>query len=105
MPDPQCASQAIDSRDGKYQLVHGQALKWLGTQQGRQFDLILLDPPFGTDEIYKALEAIRLGVYASNLVYVESSMPIEQLAGKDWLVHKSSKASKVHFGLLKLKNN
>ena len=99
----------VKMKIGGYTLVNDEARAWLGklneaSGSSQQFDLILLDPPFDSGELEKTLGAIQQSGIAGGLVYVETQSPLEEVISADWLVHRSSRAGKVHFGLLKAKH-
>lgn len=78
-------------------VARGDALEFLH-QAPSQFDVVFLDPPFGS-----GLDAAALGLLAPWLapggrVYLESGS--EYLPGNGWRVHRAGRAGQVHYHLL-----
>jgi 16S rRNA (guanine966-N2)-methyltransferase len=76
------------------------AIAWMGRAPGRSFDLVLLDPPFGSDLAEQALpQAARL-VADDGFIYLEvrDALPA---APEGWAVHRQGRAGTVHFHLLR----
>jgi len=97
---------------GQLELIRGDALEFVrrlagsaesgvaGASSARRFDLVFLDPPFGSgipDELLPLLSSL-LAPGAG--VYIESGGPIE--LPEPWVVEKSGRAGQVHFQLLRL---
>ena len=81
------------------------ALGWLaGQAPARRWNLVFLDPPFGTGLLAAALDAVAPRLAAGGAVYVESDAPFadadrRRLAGLS--LARSSRAGGVHYGLLR----
>jgi 16S rRNA (guanine966-N2)-methyltransferase len=60
---------------GRIEIVEADALRWLEALQGRRFDLVFLDPPFGQGLAEAALRALLSGghLQPGALVYLESA--------------------------------
>jgi 16S rRNA (guanine966-N2)-methyltransferase len=83
-----CANMALHCMDG---------LEFARLARGR-YDVIFLDPPFGSDLLLKALPLLADKLEEGGLVYVESGEAFEPDAG--WQVVKSARAGKVRYQLL-----
>jgi len=67
------------------------------------YDVIFLDPPFGSDYLPRLLEILPQRLNENGVVYVESGTPI--VAPPPWQTIKSGKAGQVHFQLLQVTQN
>jgi 16S rRNA (guanine966-N2)-methyltransferase len=85
-----------------YKVLCCDALEFLRSGRGAvpagQFDVLFLDPPFGTGLLDSALEFARGVLAPGGLVYVESDARV--LASARWRVIKEGRAGVVHYGLL-----
>jgi 16S rRNA (guanine966-N2)-methyltransferase len=68
-------------------------------QEKRSFDVIFLDPPFGTADWDTLLPAVADRLAPSGMVYVESPEPIDAPPGLQ--VWRGDKAGQVHYHLLR----
>ena len=76
------------------------AIAWLGRAAAGSFDLVLLDPPFGSDLADQALpQATRL-VAPGGFIYLEARQALPA-APEGWVVHRQARAGAVHFHLLR----
>ncbi len=76
------------------------ALAWMARAPAGSFDLILLDPPFGSDLAERALPlALRLAK-ADGTIYLEGARPLAALP-PGWVLHRHGRAASVHFQLLR----
>jgi len=76
------------------------AIAWMLRAPPGGFDLVLLDPPFGSALLDRALPAAAPLVAPDGLLYVESPQaPGDPPAG--WVVHRQGRAGAVHFHLLR----
>ena len=79
------------------------SLKFLDTSHER-FDVIFVDPPFGSDLLVAVLPKLAARLAEGGLVYAEwnSALPemIETIAPGRWLIVKQGRAGAVHFALL-----
>lgn len=78
-------------------LVSGDALSWM--REGRQFDLVFLDPPFDADVFDQALGAARSSVLNGGWVYLEAPRPFDQVPTEGLKLVRHSKAGAVYFHL------
>ncbi len=67
-------------------------------QENGLFDVIFLDPPFGSDYLSRVLPLLAKHLALDGRVYLESGAPFEP--GDGWTVVKRAKAGAVHYQLL-----
>ena len=87
----------------QYQLVAGTALDYLSRDIRSNFDIIFLDPPFGSDDLGLVLGQIHQQnlLCPDGLVYVESATQLQaDSLGTPWTIHRQKKAGAVHYCLL-----
>lgn len=65
-----------------------------------RYDVIFLDPPFGSDYLPRLLEILPQRLNENGMLYVESGAAIT--APPVWQVMKSGKAGQVHYQLLSM---
>ena len=69
-----------------------------------KFDVVFLDPPFGSGLMETLLGQLATHLTAHGVVYAEWGQPIEgampAIPQSDWRLAKQGKAGAVHFGLL-----
>jgi len=87
-------------------LVKADALAWARaavSREGRAFNLIFLDPPFGEQLLDQALPAVLPLLAPSGQIYVESDQAISPAQAADWglLIERKDKAGAVHYHLLR----
>jgi 16S rRNA G966 N2-methylase RsmD len=87
-------------------LVKADALAWARaavSREGRAFNLIFLDPPFGGQLLDQALPAVLPLLAPSGQIYVESDQAISPAQAADWglLIERKDKAGAVHYHLLR----
>jgi 16S rRNA (guanine966-N2)-methyltransferase len=76
------------------------AIGWMGRAAAGSFDLVLLDPPFGTDLAERALPLAARLAAADGLIYLESRQAPSALP-EGWELHRQGRAGAVHFHLLR----
>ena len=95
--------EKLDIPAHQFQLFNMSAIEWLSNNNSKTFDIIFLDPPFGSNELDSSLEHI----YAANLldsdglVYIESAEAVS--AGDlsaEWTIHRQKRAASVHYCLI-----
>ena len=88
------------------EIVRDDALRWLARARdaGRCFDLVLLDPPFGQNQMAALLALVRALLKPAGRVYVELPVPLakalEPAALADWQTLRAGRAGVVHYHLL-----
>lgn len=102
-PNPLALSHLRQLRD-KLKLeqvrIHSQdAVSVLKRMDASRFDLVMLDPPFGSDLLEQVKPYLQSIVKPGGLVYVESDIPAE--LGEDFSLERESKAGMVFFRLFK----
>lgn len=65
-----------------------------------RYDVIFLDPPFGSDYLLKLLEILPQRLTENGMVYVESGAAMD--VALPWRVVKSGRAGQVHYQLLSI---
>ncbi len=100
-PNPLALSQLRQLRD-KLELnqvrIHSQdALSVLRRMDNSRFDLVLLDPPFGTDLLNQVKSFLPSIVKPGGLVYIESDSPIQ--LSEEFTLLREAKAGMVYFAL------
>jgi len=76
------------------------AIAWMARAQGGSFDLVLLDPPFGSDLAEQALPLAAQLVADGGFIYLEARQALPA-APEGWVVHRQGRAGAVHFHLLR----
>ncbi|AFZ82787.1 16S rRNA (guanine(966)-N(2))-methyltransferase RsmD [Candidatus Kinetoplastidibacterium crithidiae] len=75
----------------------GKAIDFLQQKQTKQFDLILLDPPFQNNEFEKIWNYLPRVLNSNSIVYIESNLIVQI---PDYLnLIRTKKAGKVYFNL------
>lgn len=88
-----CANISVQGQDGLE----------FASRDVRTYDVIFLDPPFGSDYLPRLLEILPQRLNENGVVYVESGAAIA--VPPPWQVLKSGKAGQVHYQLLGLSVN
>jgi len=76
------------------------ALAWMARAAPASFDLVLIDPPFDSGLLPRALQVAMPLVRDGGFLYVESGQPLAE-AAPGWTLHRVSRAGAVHFHLLR----
>jgi 16S rRNA G966 N2-methylase RsmD len=89
------------------EIAEADALRLAASLAPASFDVVFLDPPFGSDLLGRALELAAPLVSAEGFLYVEAgdALDIAQtpaLAG--WTIVRHGKAGAVHYHLLQREN-
>ena len=100
-------SRNRESLGGKNcQIVTSGACEFLARNR-ELFDVVFLDPPFGSDLMLPILATLPPHLAPAAFVYVEWGAPIDELVSASlirWQVLKQGRAGVVHFALLTLGN-
>jgi 16S rRNA (guanine966-N2)-methyltransferase len=81
-------------------IEHADAIAWMARAPAASFELVLLDPPFGSGLAEQALPpALRL-VSGAGSLYLESNQALAT-APEGWMLHRRARAGAVHFQLLR----
>jgi len=75
------------------------ALSWMSRAAAGSFDLVLLDPPFGSDLLERALPLALPLVGRGGFIYLEAADSPTALP-EGWMLHRQGRAGAVHFHLL-----
>ena len=99
------ALEALQARlgAGAVQVVHGDWREAIAGFAPASFDVIFLDPPFGSGLMAPALRAVRPLLDASGLIYAEGPEPADPalLAGEGLEIVRDGRAGVVYFHLLR----
>lgn len=104
--NPALAAKLLRTREklsaAMVEVVTGEALAFARAAPARSFDVVFLDPPFGSDLLPQALnEAARI-VVDGGFVYAESGAPLDaataEVSGLQTV--RQGRAGQVHFHLL-----
>jgi 16S rRNA (guanine966-N2)-methyltransferase len=83
---------------GRIRLVAGDALEFAATTSDR-FDVVFVDPPYGSGLVETALPLLPRLLAADALVYVESDRALS--AAEPWQRVKEGRAGAVHYCLIR----
>lgn len=83
-------------RAGQGHMVRGMGSDTKG-DAGKGFDVVFLDPPYGTPLLARVMAGVGALVTARGAVYFESDAAVAMPRG--WRIDRQSKAGMVHFGL------
>ena len=89
--------------EARAEIVRGDAVQWLANATQRRFDIVFLDPPFGSGLLARALPLAAQRLAASGIVYAEADASCDfaeaaRLAGLS--VARTSSAGEVRYALL-----
>jgi 16S rRNA G966 N2-methylase RsmD len=100
--------QALRERLGAsaIDIIAGDALAVAAGLPPRSFDIVFLDPPFDSDLLWSAIDAVRQLLAADGLIYAETDVPIEdsQAAAHGLERLRAARAGRVCFHLLRARN-
>ena len=83
----------------RYECIKADARAWLASQSA-QFDIILLDPPFGSDELTGLLPILPAYLAPGGLVYIESGAALTSGQLPEALaIVRQKRAGNVHYCL------
>jgi len=84
-------------------IENADAIAWMARCPIDSFELVFLDPPFGTPLAEPALDAAARLVVTDGYVYLEAPQPLaaEAAEARGLTVHRQSRAGAVHFHLLR----
>ena len=94
--------QLLDASQGE--VIHTDSLHWLGQSASRQFDLVLLDPPFHQGLLQRSCQLVQeQGWLAPDaLIYTESEQPPSTLGlPASWQLHREKHSGQVYYALWK----
>ena len=77
----------------------GDAISWMSRAASGSFDLVLLDPPFGSGLGEQALPLATRLAADDGLIYLEARQALPA-APEGWSLHRQGRAGAVHFHLL-----
>jgi len=78
----------------------GDAIAWMSRAPAGSFDLVFLDPPFGTDLAERALPLAARLCAADGLIYLEARQ-LPSALPEGWELQRQGRAGAVHFHLLR----
>jgi len=83
-----------------FRLVVGYALHFLAAPGGGQFDIVFVDPPYGSGLVAEVLPRLPGVLARGAAVYVESDAAVG--VDRPWRVRKHGRAGAVHYHLLEM---
>ena len=93
---------AVDMKLSSTEVIWSDSLEWLKAADNKNYDLIFLDPPFGTRLVEESLGMLkRYGLKKDVLIYIESKDKVNAI-NSDLEMVKSSKTKTYHYGLFSL---
>jgi 16S rRNA (guanine966-N2)-methyltransferase len=102
--DPRLAESLRDvvarlQADGQAQVVHADALAWLGAPLHGRFDLVFLDPPFAAGLWPEVLERLPPWLSGEAWLYVETPLAAAVPLGPGWSPHREGSTREVRYAL------
>ena len=88
----------LDARG--FRLVVGDALHFLAAPGEGRFDIVFVDPPYGSGLVAEVLPRLPGVLARGAVVYVESDAAVEM--DRIWRVRKNGRAGAVHYHLLEM---
>jgi 16S rRNA (guanine(966)-N(2))-methyltransferase RsmD len=85
----------------RLRVENADALHWMARCPPSSFELVFIDPPFGTALLQPALAAAVRLLVPTGLVYAESGEPLAALQSHGLAIHRQGRAGAVHFHLLR----
>jgi len=89
-------------------VIHGEALSWLADPPSQPFDVVFLDPPFGSGFAAQAAQALEVGGWLRSGARVYLEMPAAEgppVLPTGWKLHRSGKAGAVGYHLALRRGN
>lgn len=86
---------------GRAQVLHADALAWLGGPAAR-YDIVFLDPPFDADLMAPALRALESGGWLAPAACIYLEAPAKHgppALPEGWILHRSGRAGAVGYHL------
>lgn len=86
------------------EVIHTDSLHWLSQPASRQFDIVLLDPPFHQDLLQRCCQLVQDQGWLSPsaLIYTESERPPSTLGlPTHWQLHREKHSGQVYYALWK----
>lgn len=94
----QAARQRLNAN--MLRIERSDALAWMARAAPGHFDLVLLDPPFDTDLMARALPLAARLASAQGLIYVEQGQALHE-PPPGWALHRQARTGAVHYHLLR----
>jgi 16S rRNA (guanine(966)-N(2))-methyltransferase RsmD len=88
----------LDARG--FRLVVGDALHFLAAPEEGRFDIVFVDPPYGSGLVAEVLPRLPGVLARGAAVYVESDVAVE--VNRPWRVRRHGRAGAVHYHLLEI---
>ena len=93
-------AKSVELRIDNCEIVKKEAIAWLAKEQKKKYDIVYLDPPFGSDLLERALSELARGWLSDNgLVYVEVETDKTELM-QNWKILKTATTKKTRYSLL-----
>lgn len=94
----QAARQRLNAN--MLRIERSDALAWMARAAPGHFDLVLLDPPFDSDLMARALPLATRLASAQGLIYVEQGQALQE-PPPGWALHRQARSGAVHYHLLR----
>ena len=102
LPDPHdligAAAQRLDDRAERLRLVLGDALNFLALAGSEAFEVVFVDPPYGSALVPAVLSRLPRVLARGARVYVESDSTLRP--DPPWRVRRQAVAGAVHYHLM-----
>lgn len=82
----------------RLKLVHGDALHFIATSGQGEYDVVFVDPPYGSGLAGEALARLPGLLARGGVVYIESESPLA--LGPPWRARRHGRAGAVHYQLI-----
>ena len=82
----------------RLKLVHGDALHFIATSGQGGYDVVFVDPPYGSELAGEALARLPGLLARGGVVYIESESPLA--LGPPWRARRHGRAGAVHYQLI-----
>jgi len=89
---------ALGAGAPRLRLVLGDALHFLDSSEEAKFDVVFVDPPYGSRLVGEALARLPARLARDALVYVEGDARVA--AGPPWRLRRYGRAGAVHYHLI-----
>lgn len=86
--------------DGRAEVIQGDALRWLREGVRDRFDLIFVDPPYGSGLLTAALDCLPRAMHAGTRLFLEWPAADPLILTDEYTILKKKTAGRVSYALL-----